>query len=107
MNLRLSETDADNGTYEAEFVCQRRRDETGILQLKKTAGTLVGGIYGRASEDAAWVLISGRKHDDQSVVSTMSESGYLSEIPIFPLMKATVVTSGGAGANTFKVWFIE
>ena len=107
MNLRVSETGANNGTYEAEFVCQRRRDETGILQLEKTAGALVAGIYGRASEDAPWVLVSGRKHDDQTVVTTLIADGYISEIPIFPLMKGSVLATGGAGANTFNVWFVE
>lgn len=107
MNLRLSKTGVDNALYEAEFVCQRRRDETGILQLEKTAGAVVAGIYGRASEDAPWALVSGRKHDDQTVVTTLSVDGYISEIPIFPLMKVSALTTGGVGANTFNVWFVE
>ena len=105
MNLRVSETGVGVAKYSAEFVCQRRRDETGILQLEKTAGTLFAGIYGRASEDAPWVLVSGRKHSDQTVAIALDANGYISEIPIFPLMKVEVDVT--AGPATFNVWFVE
>jgi len=107
MNLRLSETGADDATYEAEFVCQRRRDETGIFQLEKSAGTITARVYGRASEEAPWSLISARKGTDQLVVDNLTASGFLSEVPIFPLMRIKVVATGGAGANTFSAWFVE
>ena len=107
MNLRVSETGVGIDQYSTEFVCQRRRDETGILQLEKTAGTLLAGIYGRASEDAPWVLVSGRKHSNQTVVTLLDGSGYISELPIFPLMKVSVLATGVGATNTFKVWFVE
>jgi hypothetical protein len=107
MNLRLSETNADNGDYETTFACQRRRDETGILQVEEAAGDITARVYGRASEEAPWSLIGARHGRDQTVAEDLTTTGFLSEVPIFPLMRIKVVAAGGTGANTFKVWFIE
>ena len=73
--------------------------------MEVISGSLFAGVYGRASEDAPWVLVSGRKHSDQTVVIALDADGYISEIPIFPLMKVEVNVT--AGPATFKVWFVE
>lgn len=104
MNLRLTKTAIGAGTHDAEFVCQRLDDETGILQVEKTLGDPIMGIYGRASEDAPWQQVSGRD-DTGAVAGWLTVTGYISEIPIFPLMKVAAVTT--QASSTFSIWFVE
>jgi hypothetical protein len=104
MNLRLTKTAIGAGTYNAEFVCQRLDDETGILQVEEALGGVQATIHGRASEEAPWEQVSGRDSAG-AVAEQLIASGYLSEIPIFPLMKVECNTSGAS--TTFSMWFIE
>jgi hypothetical protein len=99
IHYMINLTTVDDATYNSDVIYpQRLKDEAGILQHRKQAGTASIQLKGRVHPDSAWSDIGS------AITST---AGHVEDIPIFPEMMVTVVTSGGAGANTVKVWLAE
>ena len=110
MNLQIDLSGASAGTYDSDdIICQRRKDETALLQVQFTAGAGLVGVYGKSSPDAPWQLVYGQGVTGSPAayapLSTLSATGYLSEIPVFPIMKVTCAVSSGPA--TVKAWFVE
>ncbi len=110
MNLQLNLSAVGAGTYDSDdIICQRRKDETALLQVDVTAGGVLVGVYGKSSPDAPWQLLYGQGVTGSPAayapLSTLSADGYLSEIPVFPIMRVTCFVN--TGPATVKAWFVE
>lgn len=95
INLSL----VDDGTYTSDVIYpQRLKDEAGIFQHRKPDGAASIQLQGRLHPESAWSDIGSAQ---------TTTAGHELDVPIFPEMRVSVTTSGGAGSTSVKCWLAE
>jgi len=102
-------TAAPDGTTNSEVVhCQRSKDETGIVQAKRSADTVGWGtgllVQGRASSLCGWFTLTSFVDAD---FDTDPNGGltYAEVVQLFPQMR--IVSAAQNGGGTVDAWLIE